>query len=355
MAENNSTAVDYFNYVDALSDGSLHCRYDRETGLRAIIAIDNTSRGPALGGCRCLAYDSSAEALNDAIRLAKGMTYKAAVTNLAFGGGKSVLIRPKHLENREDFFAAFGEFVNSLGGKYITALDSGTTNDDLNAVASKTPYVAGLKVEGFPTGDPSPFTALGVFHGLEAAVKHQLKRDSLDGVHIAIQGLGHVGYSLAKLAHEQGAKLTVSDINSQAVEQAASEFDAEVTTPEQIHATDCDVYAPCALGAIINPETIPQLKCQIIAGAANNQLADTIRDGKALHDLGILYAPDYVINAAGLIYATEQYQRTSEAIATQKIATINDTLAIIFDRASTSDRPTSIVADELAEERLANA
>ena len=355
MAANQSQAVDFFNYVESLSDGSLHCRYDKASGLRAIIAIDNTSRGPALGGCRCLPYASNEAALTDAIRLARGMTYKAAVTNLAFGGGKSVLIYPENIESREAYFAAFGEFVNSLGGRYITAIDSGTSNEDLEIVASKTPYVAGLKAEGFPTGDPSPFTALGVFHGLQAAVKHQLQRDSLDGVHIAVQGLGHVGHSLAKLAHEQGARLTISDINADAVSQAASEFGAAVAAPEEIHRVECDVFAPCALGAILNETTIPELSCRIIAGAANNQLAEIERDGTSLHKRGILYAPDYVINAAGLIYATEQYQRTSEAEAVEKIATINDTLAIIFDRASTSDRPTSEVADELAEERLRSA
>lgn len=355
MNGNESATADLFNYVESLSDGSLHCRYDRKTGLKAIIAIDNTNLGPALGGCRCLPYSTSEAALKDAVRLARGMTYKAAVSGLAFGGGKSVLIYPPNLKDRKAFFAAFGEFVDTLGGRYITALDSGTTNEDLAIVASKTKHVAGMKAEGFPTGDPSPFTALGVFHGIEAAVKHQLNRTSLDGVHIAIQGLGHVGYSLAKLAHEHGATLTVSDINKDAVAKAVAEFGAKECDTNEIHKVACDVFAPCALGAILNPNSIPELKCKIVAGAANNQLANIERDGMAVHKLGILYAPDYVINAAGLIYATEQYLKTSEQAAVKKIARVNESLSIIFDRASSSNRPTSLVADELAEERLAKA
>ncbi len=328
--------------------GDIHFKVDRETGMKAIIAIHNTKLGPALGGCRFIEYATTENALCDALRLAKGMSFKAASVNLPLGGGKSVIIKPEGPFDREAYFHAFGRFVEELNGRYITALDSGTVLADMDIIHQHTKHVASLSKDN---GDPSPFTAKGVFVGIQAAVAFRLKRDNLRGVHVAIQGLGHVGMLTAKLLHEAGAVLTVADICSDKEQQAVSLFGAKVVASASIHKVPCDVFSPCALGAVINDTTIQELQTSIVAGAANNQLAHTYH-GKLLHDKSISYATDYIINAGGLIYAASKYLHTSEQKVHQQIEGIGHALTEIFVRAQRENKPANAIADTLAEEKL---
>ncbi|MFC3907820.1 Leu/Phe/Val dehydrogenase [Legionella dresdenensis] len=339
---------DFMQYALSHGFGDLHFKADPATGMQAIIAVHNTKLGPALGGCRFIEYDDLFSAIHDAMRLARGMSYKAALTNLPLGGGKSVIIKPKGGFDRASYFHTFGKFVNELNGRYITALDSGTELTDMANIASQTSYVASRPEHG----DPSPSTALGVFRGVQAAASFKFGNDNLSGRHVAIQGLGHVGYNLARHLHEAGAKLTVSDINNATVERAVKEFGATAVTVDAIHKTDCDIFSPCALGAIINDLTINQIQAQVIAGAANNQLAHTYH-GKLLHEKGILYAPDYVINAGGLVFAASKYLNMPEDQLLQKVNGIAESLLEIFQRSSDEDLPTSEIADCLAQEKIA--
>lgn len=336
-----------FKTSDHYGLGELHIKNDPETGLKAIIAIHNTKLGPTLGGCRFIEYSSNADALHDAMRLACGMSYKAAITNLAYGGGKSVILKPKVIENRESFFRSFGKFVNSLGGRYITAMDSGTSVTDMDIIAKETRYIASRTDDG----DPSPSTALGIFRGIQAAVKFKFGRDDLTGLRVLVQGLGHVGAVLCGHLHDHGAKLIVFDRKSEMNQMAIDKWQAEIANPNKLYETDCDVFAPCALGAILDKHTIPQLKAKVIAGGANNQLAH-INDGQLVHDRGILYAPDYAINAGGLIYATSRYEGISSEQFGPRIDAIYDTLMEIFDRSESEGIPTSTIADTIAQERL---
>lgn len=348
--ESSTTSQDDFlEYALQHGFGDLHFKVDNATGMKAIIAIHNTKLGPALGGCRFIEYSDTASAINDAMRLARGMSFKAAAVNLPLGGGKSVIIKPSKPFDRRAYFHAFGRFVNELNGRYITALDSGTLLADMDIIAEHTPYVASLSSHN---GDPSPYTAKGIFRGIQSAVDFKLKKDNLRGLHIAIQGLGHVGYLLAQHLHQAGAKLTVADVNSERVERAMQEFGAAVVSTESIHKVACDVYAPCALGAIINDITINQLQTSIIAGAANNQLAHRYH-GQILHDKGIVYAADYIINAGGLIFAASKYLHTPEDGVNQQIESIGTSLTEIFIRSERENRPASEIADTLAQEKLA--
>jgi len=340
---------DFLDYALIHGFGDLHFKVDSETGMKAIIAIHNTKLGPALGGCRFIQYADSASAVNDAMRLARGMSYKAALANLPLGGGKAVIIQPAGSYDRKGYLHCFGEFVNELGGRYITALDSGTELSDMDIIAQHTPYVASLSNHN---GDPSPYTARGVLRGIQAAVLFKLGKDNLSGLHIAIQGLGHVGYALARHLHEAGAQLTVADIDQAAVNRAVLEFGAAAVDTDAILKVECDVFAPCALGAIINDLSLNQLQTTIIAGAANNQLAHTYH-GQRLHDKGILYATDYVINAGGLIFAASKYLHTPEKLVNEQINAIKDTLIQIFSRSQQENRPASEIADTLAKEKLA--
>ncbi|KTD06871.1 Leu/Phe/Val dehydrogenase [Legionella jamestowniensis] len=340
---------DFLDYALSHGFGDLHFKVDCETGMKAIVAIHSTKLGPALGGCRFIEYPSTASAINDAMRLARGMSYKAASVNLPLGGGKAVIIKPNKPYDREAYLHAFGRFVNDLGGRYITALDSGTQLSDMDIIAQHTPYVASLSRHN---GDPSPYTAKGVLRGIEAAVEFKLGKNQLNGLHIAIQGLGHVGYLLASHLHELGAKLTVADINPRAVQRAVEEFGATAVSTDMIHRVPCDVFAPCALGAVINDISINQLQTTIVAGAANNQLAHTYH-GPMLHEKGILYAADYVINAGGLIFAASKYYDTPEAQVNQQIDGIGTSLLEIFIRSRKENRPESEIADTLAQEKLA--
>jgi leucine dehydrogenase len=340
---------DFLDYAMSHGFGDLHFKVDPETGMKAIIAIHNTKLGPALGGCRFIEYPDIFAAINDAMRLARGMSYKAASVNLPLGGGKSVIIKPKAPFNRTAYMHQFGKFINELNGRYITALDSGSVLSDMDIIAEHTPYVASLSKYD---GNPSPSTAAGVLRGVQAAVAFKFKKDNLKGVHVAIQGLGQVGYNLAKYLHELGATLTVADISPTAVQQAVKEFGAAAVDTTVIHKVSCDVFAPCALGAIINDETLPELQTTIIAGAANNQLAHTYH-GKKLHEKGILFATDYVINAGGLIFAAAKYLHTSEEKITAQIDGIYTSLMETFTQSEQKNIPANEIADTLAQEKLA--
>ena len=344
--------MDLFGHLKAYDYGEVHFKHDKATGLKAIVAIHDSRLGPALGGCRFLPYDTDEEALVDALRLARGMTYKAALAGLAHGGGKSVLIRPKQHFDRVALFRAFGKFVDDLGGHYITAEDSGTGLEDMEVVRTVTRSVTGVDVANGGSGDPSPFTALGVRRGIEACVKLKLGRDSLEGVHVAVQGVGHVGSHLCKELHSQGAKISVADVDPLKAERATREFGASVVPLDKIFEIECDVIAPCALGSALNDTTIPRLKAKIVAGAANNQLAMP-RRGDDLFARGILYAPDYAINAGGLVNVAQEVLGYDAAKSRAKTMEIFDTIFEIADRSRKTNAPTYRIADMLVEEKLA--
>ena len=331
--------------------GEVHVRSDAATGLQAIVAIHDSRLGPALGGCRFVHYETEEAAFFDALRLARGMSYKAAVAGLGHGGGKSVLIKPKGNFDRKALFTAFGKFVNDLGGRYITAEDSGTTIEDMEIIRSQTKSVTGIDPKHGGSGDPSPYTALGTRRGIEACVKHKLGKDSLAGIHVAVLGIGHVGYYLCKELHTLGAKLTVADIDPTKAERAKAEFGATVTTIDKIIETPCDVFSPNALGAGLNDDTLPRIKAPIIAGAENNQLLEP-RHGDELHKKGVLYAPDYAINAGGLINVAQEVLGYDAAVSREKTMKIFDTILDICERSKTSNVPTYLVSDNLALEKL---
>lgn len=346
--KNNTSELPHFmNYAKQHGFGELHFKIDKHSGLQAIIAIHNTKRGPALGGCRFIEYPSIELAIQDAMKLAIGMSAKAALANLPLGGGKSVIIKPHEPYDRKEYLHVFGEFVQSLNGQYITALDSGVQLEDMDIIAEKTPFVASRPCHG----DPSPSTAYGVFQGIKAALKFKLNKKSVEGVHVAIQGLGHVGFKLAEMLHQQGAILTVADIDSILVEKAVKAFSAKPVSVSKIHGIDCDVFAPCALGGVVNDNTIHEIKAAIIAGAANNQLLHT-HHGQILHQRGILYATDYVINSGGLIFATCRYYNTSENKMKDQLDYISIRLTEIFERSESEGKPTNIICDALVNELL---
>lgn len=340
----------HLSFFQQLKFGELHIKQDESSGLLAIIAIHSTTLGPALGGCRFLPYSSLEAAIIDAMRLAHSMSYKAAISDLPFGGGKAVIVK-NPTSNRLSVLQAFGKFVQELGGIYITAEDSGTSVADMDVIRTITPYVTGHSHQLFYYKDPSPLTALGIRRGIEAAVEHRLKRPDLDKIHVAIQGLGHVGYHLAQELHTQGARLTVSDINPKAIERCQDEFKAATVPVEKIHQVDCEVFSPCALSNAINAKNIHEIKAPIIAGSANNQLESPAL-AEELKKRKILYAPDYVINAGGLIYVSAQYTHKNEHVAHDKIKNIYLTLKNIFTIADKEELSTLTVAQRLAEQRL---
>lgn len=325
----------------------LHLFNDQASGLNAIIAIHNTRLGPALGGCRCLVYDSSRAAIDDAIALARGMSYKAALAGLPQGGGKAVIMLPSGTIDRKALFRAFGDCVEQLGGRYITAVDSGTELSDLDEVAGRTSHVIGTGQDGF---DPSPMTARGVMAAIRSAANHCLGRDDLNGLHVAIQGLGHVGSNLAALLAEAGARLTVADKDPGRCAAVASQFDAAVVDSEAIFQTDCDVFSPCALGQVLNGDSIERLQCRVVAGAANNQLAHG-SCGEQLRRRDIFYAPDYLVNAGGLIRLVLSRNGQQDQVE-ERVDAIADVLAEIIRRSHEDDLPSNIVADRMAEERI---
>ena len=314
--------------------------------------------GPAAGGCRMWKYDNEADAIADALNLSRGMSYKNVMADLPLGGGKAVVIGDSRKDKSGELFQAFGRFVDSLGGRYITAEDVGVNEADMSAVARATRYVSGLpkKDEGDAAGgDPSPKTARGVFLGIRAAVRHALDRKDLDGVSVAVQGLGGVGLHLCRELHEAGAKLLVADIHADRVERAVDEFGARAVDVETILLQEADVVAPCALGGILTVDRVDALQTKIVAGGANNQLR-TADAGERLHARGILYAPDYVINAGGIINVAAEYLASmSEREVIEKLDGIADRLAEIFEQSANSDTPTYVVADRMARDRLREA
>ncbi len=345
---------DILRYAERMHCRELHMTVDESTGLLAVVAIHNVALGPALGGCRCLEYPNTFAAIEDAIRLARGMTYKAAISNLPLGGGKAVLLKPKKILDRTKYFRAFGRFLDTLGGRYITAVDSGTSTADMDAISVETAHVTNTTTHRlFSMADPSPITAAGVLKGIQAAVKFSLKKNSLKGIHVTVQGLGHVGYALVEQLHMAGARITVFDINPASVKRCVNEFGVDsVSTIDDLIETQADVFSPCALGAILNDHTIKKLKVKIVAGAANNQLAED-KHGDLLQQLNICYAPDYVINAGGLIYVAGQYTRMTESESKEKVNEIYHSLMTIFERSVKESRPTHTIADKIVEEKLA--
>ena len=324
---------------------------DRATGLRAIIAVHNTNCGPALGGTRMWNYASETEALTDVLRLSRGMTYKNAISGLNLGGGKAVILGDSRKDKSEALFRRFGQFVDSLNGKYITAEDVGISPEDMVWVNQETNYVAGLPGK---SGDPSPVTAYGVYVGMKACAKAQFGNDSLSGIKVAIQGVGHVGQYLIKHLIEEGAKVFISDIHEPTLNEVAKKYGAEVVGLDEIYDLDVDVYAPCALGATINDDTLSRLKCSIIAGAANNQLQNENIHGKAVMDKGIIYAPDFMLNAGGVINCFAEVDDLSSEWAMKKAAEIYDTTSLIINRSKEENIPTYAIANKMAEERFYN-
>lgn len=339
---------------------------DDAAGLKAIISVHNTNLGPSLGGCRMYQYDSQDQAVNDVLRLSRGMTYKSALAGLPLGGGKSVIIGNPRADKTPALFEAMGEAVEYLGGSYITAEDVGTAEENMASIAKNTKYVTGLpkemleeRVENPVGGNPSPYTAFGVYCGLKAAVKYRLKKDSVQGLKVGVQGLGSVGYDLCRFLDKAGAALFVSDVNQDVLEKAKQEFsNVHVVGLDDIYEMPVDVYAPCALGATVNDDTIDRLKCSVIAGAANNQLHMRKHD-QILADKGILYAPDYVINSGGVMcVGYEFFQLTdnpfdyslNEKNLKAHVAEIENVTMKIFDYAAKHNLPVGTAADKLAEE-----
>jgi leucine dehydrogenase len=339
-----------FAQMESAGLEDLHFATDPNTGLRAIIAIHSTVLGPAIGGCRLIPYASDADAITDAIRLARGMSYKAALAGLPHGGAKAVIMKPSGDYDRRALMVAFGQFIDTLGGRYITAMDSGTQVEDMDAIASRTDWVSCTS----RTGNPSPSTALGVFEGISSAVRHRLGRHSLCGIRVALQGLGHVGFEVARLLHEAGVQLTVCDLDEQRCTIAVQAFRARRVDPSDIYEVEADVFSPCGLGAILNDDSIPKLRSGIIAGSANNQLAEE-RHGEMLHQCGILYAPDYLINAGGLVFVALNHARAPAQDINAKVHQIGAELQALFRQADALDTATSRLADQRAETIIAAA
>ncbi|MGB5890533.1 MAG: Glu/Leu/Phe/Val dehydrogenase dimerization domain-containing protein [Thermoanaerobaculia bacterium] len=324
-----------------------------DVGLQAIIAVHSTVLGPGLGGVRMWPYKNSEEAIKDALRLSRGMTYKAAAAGLNLGGGKAVIIGDPKKDKSEALFRSFGRYVDSLGGLYITAEDVGTDMEDMELILTESRWVTGVSPAHGGSGDPSPVTAYGTLQGIKAAAKWKYGDPSLDGLSVAIQGLGSVGYYLAKYLKEEGVKLIGADIDSEAVERASSELGVEIVSTDEIVQADCDVLAPCALGAVLDKDSIPKLRCTIVAGAANHQLDKAKRDGLALHERDILYAPDFVINAGGLINVYNELAGAyNQERALRMTRGIYLNLMRVFEISKTEGIPTYVAADRMAEERI---
>jgi leucine dehydrogenase len=345
--------MDLFQQMSSMGHERVLFCSSPEVGLRAIIAVHSTILGPGLGGVRMWPYASMDEALTDVLRLSRGMTYKAAAAGLNLGGGKAVIIGDPKRDKSEALFRSFGRFVDSLGGVYITAEDVGIDMEDMEVVLTETRWVTGVSPAQGGGGDPSPVTAFGVLQGMKAAVKWRFGDASLAGRSVAIQGLGSVGYHLAGYLKEEGAKIFGADIDPEVTEMARVELGVEIVPPEEILAVECDVLAPCALGAILNERTIPALRAKIVAGGANNQLADEERDGRALAERGILYAPDFVLNAGGLINVYNELMPSyNQERALRMTRGIYLSMTRVFEIARDESITTSKAADRVAEERI---
>ncbi|GAB3705493.1 Glu/Leu/Phe/Val dehydrogenase dimerization domain-containing protein [Mariniluteicoccus flavus] len=339
-----------FDHPEYAGHEDVHFCHDEATGLRAIIAIHDRTLGPAAGGCRMRAYASDDEAVTDVLRLSKAMTWKNALAGLPLGGGKSVIIADPHTDKNPALLRAFAAHVQRLAGSYWTAEDIGVGPADVDVLASASDYIFGV-TRG--TGDPSAFTAGGCFQGLVACLDHRFGGADLAGRHVAIQGVGNVGFELARMVHEAGGRLTVADVTPGAVQRCVDAFGAATADIDEIHAIECDVFAPCAIGATVNEATIAAMRAPIVCGVANNQLA-TPADGRRLRDAGILYAPDYVVNAGGMMHASgDIFGAYDPAAVGDRIAGIRATMADIARRADAEDAPTSDVADAMARARVA--
>lgn len=325
---------------------------DKTSGLKAIICIHDTTLGPALGGTRMWNYETEEEAIEDAIRLARGMTYKNAAAGLNLGGGKTVIIGDPRKDKNEEMFRAFGRYIQGLNGRYITAEDVGTTVADMDLIHEETDYVTGISPAFGSSGNPSPVTAYGIYIGMKAAALEAFGDDSLKGKKVAVQGVGNVAYTLCKYLHEEGAELIVTDINQDSIDRAVNDFGATAVAPDAIYSQEADIFAPCAMGAIINDETIPQLKVKVVAGSANNQLKED-RHGDELEARGIVYAPDFVINSGGVINVADELYGYNNERAMKRVETIYDSITRIFAISKRDNVPSYIAAERMAEERIA--
>lgn len=325
--------------------------HEKESGLKAIIAIHDTTLGPALGGTRMWKYETEEEAIEDVLRLAKGMTYKAAVAGLNLGGGKAVILGDPQKDKSEALFRAFGRYIQGLQGRFITAEDVGTTEEDMDMIYLETRYVTGISPVYGSKGNPSPLTALGVYRGMQAACQIVFGEDSLRGKTVAVQGAGSVAYELCRYLHREGAKIIVTDIDQEKAMRVVNEFSAQAVAPDEIYGVKCDIFSPCALGGVINDETVDRFQCRIIAGSANNQLREESH-GKRLEARGIFYAPDYVINAGGLINVADELLDYNYERVLQKVNGIYDNILKVFHIAQRDQIPSFLAADRLAEERI---
>lgn len=337
-----------FDYLQEYDYEQLIFCQDRNSGLKAIIGIHDTTLGPALGGTRIWNYESEEDAIIDVLRLSRGMTYKNAAAGLNLGGGKAVIIGDPEKIKSEELFRAFGRYIEGLSGRYITAEDMNSTTKDMSYINSETDYVVGLEGK---SGNPSPVTAFGVFRGILAAVNEVYGSDDLKDKVVAVQGLGSVGYTVCKYLHEAGAKLYVTDIRKESIERAVKDFGAIPVAPDEIYNVECDVFAPCAMGAVINDFTIEELKCKIVAGSANNQLAEE-KHGDMLMEKGILYVPDYVINSGGVINVYEELQGYNKERAMNRASAIYDAVKRVIEISKRDNIPTYKAADRMAEERI---
>lgn len=338
-----------FDYLEEHDFEQLVFCQDRSTGLKAIIGIHDTTLGPALGGTRIWDYESEDDAIIDVLRLSMGMTYKNAAAGLNLGGGKTVIMGDSSKIKSEALFRTFGRYVESLGGRYITAEDMNTTTQDMAYINAETDHVVGLEGK---SGNPSPVTALGVYRGILAAVNEVYGSDDLTGKVVTVQGLGQIGYSICKHLHDAGAKLYVTDIRKERTDRVVNDMGATAVAPDEIYGMDCDIFVPCAMGAVINDFTIEQLKCKIVAGSANNQLADE-KHGQMLKDKGILYVPDFVINSGGVINVYEELQGYNAERAMGRASAIYDAVKRVIEISKEDDIPTFKAAERMAEERIA--
>lgn len=325
---------------------------DEDTGLKAIIGIHNTVLGPALGGTRMWTYTSEWEALNDVLRLSRGMTYKSAITGLNLGGGKAVIIGDAKTQKNDDLMRRFGQFVDSLGGKYITAEDVGMETRDMDVIREVTPHVTGISESKGGSGNPSPVTAYGVYMGMKAASKYKFGTEKLEGKKVLVQGIGHVGETLVKHITDEGAQVVINDINEKRLEELSKKYNANVVLGNDIYGLDVDIYAPCALGATVNDNTIHQLKAKVIAGAANNQLADEIKHGTLLKEKGIAYAPDFLINAGGIINVYAELEGYNKEESLRKTENIFNTTLEIFQLSEKENITTHRAAFNIAQNRI---
>ncbi|MBC1306351.1 Glu/Leu/Phe/Val dehydrogenase [Listeria booriae] len=326
--------------------------HDKVSGLKAIIAIHDTTLGPALGGCRMWPYETEEEALEDVLRLARGMTYKNAAAGLNLGGGKTVIIGDPRKDKSEAMFRALGRYMESLNGRYIIAEDVGTTVADMDMIHAETDYVTGISESYGSSGNPSPMTALGVYSAMKRTALEAFGTDTLAERTVAVQGVGNVAYALCELLHKDGAKLVVTDINQEAVNRAVAAFGAKAVAPDEIYDVDADIFAPCALGGVLNDTTIPRLKVKAVCGSSNNQLLQTIHHGQMLADRGILYAPDYIVNAGGVINVADELSRYNEERAKHKIGEIYGQIGKVFDIAKEEKILPAQAANRMAEQRM---